>query len=148
MKIVLLEDVKNLGKKDETVTVSDGYARNYLIPKKLGAEATQKNLKAIAQKKKGEERMAAGELKKAQELSEELLGKQAIISMRSGEGEKFFGSVGSKEVAQAYKEQFDVEIDKKKIQLAEPIRSYGVHQIAVKLHPQVTGTLNVLVKEV
>jgi len=148
MKIILLEDVKSLGKKDETVNVSDGYARNYLIPKKLGAEATQKNLKAIAQKKKGEEKMAAGELQKAKELSEELLGKQAIISMRSGEGEKFFGSVGSKEVAQAYKEQFDVEIDKKKIQLAEPIRAYGVHQIAVKLHPQVTGALTVLVKEV
>jgi large subunit ribosomal protein L9 len=147
MKIILLQDVKALGKKGEIKEVSDGHARNYLLPKKLGAEATAKNLNDLKQQQAAEEKRLKDQLKAAEALAEELAEKQVSLSMKTGEGGKPFGSISSKEIAEAYKEQCNLDIDKKKLQLAEPIKSFGVHQIPLKLHPQVMGTLTVIVKE-
>ena len=147
MKVILLQDVKSLGKKDEIVTVNDGYARNYIIPKKLGIEANAKNLNDLNFKKAGEEKNAQAILNNAKALAESLKEKQVNISMKAGESGRLFGSVSTKEIGQAYKDQLNIEIDKKKIQLAEPIRNFGEYQVPIKLHQQVTATLNVVVKE-
>jgi large subunit ribosomal protein L9 len=147
MKVILLQDIKALGKKGEIREVSDGHARNFLLPKNMAVEASPKNLNDLKLKKAGEEKAAAQQLAAAEDLASELLAKQVNISMRAGEGGKLFGSISSKEIATAYKEQHNMEIDKKKIHLPEPIKSFGVHQVSVKLHPQVTGTLTVIVKE-
>ncbi|MCL2051181.1 MAG: 50S ribosomal protein L9 [Lachnospiraceae bacterium] len=147
MKIILLQDVKSLGKKDEICDINDGYARNYIIPKKLGIEATPKNLNDLKYKKAGEEKNAKIILDKAKTLADDLSEKNISIIMKAGESGRFFGSVSTKEIGQAYKDQLNIEIDKKKIQLAEPIKNFGTHKIAIKLHPQVTGTLTVIIKE-
>jgi len=146
VKVILLQDVKSLGKKDEICEVNDGYARNYIIPKKLGIEATPKNLNDLKFKKAGIEKNAKELLESAKAVAETLLEKKVNISMKAGESGRLFGSISSKEIGQAYKDQCNIEIDKKKIQLAEPIRSFGIHQIPIKLHPQVTGTLTVIVE--
>ncbi len=147
MKVILLEDVKTLGKKGEIVTVNDGYARNFILPKKLGLEATGKNLNDLKLQKAHEEKRAKELLEAAQESARSLEGKAVVIKMKAGEGGKLFGSVSSKEIAAAYKEQHGLEIDKKKIQLSDPIRAFGSFEVPVKLHPQVTGTLKVNVQE-
>jgi len=147
MKVILLQDVKSLGKKDEIVNVNDGYARNYIFPKKLGIEASTKNLNDLKHKKAGEEKTAKEILANAKELANSLTEKKVSIKMKAGESGRLFGSVGTKEIGQAYKEQHNIDIDKKKIQLAEPIRSFGEIQVPIKLHPQVTGTLTVVVQE-
>ena len=147
MKVILLEDVKTLGKKGEIVTVNDGYARNFIPPKKLGLEATGKNLNDLKLQKAHEEKRAKELLEAAQESARSLEGKAVVIKMKAGEGGKLFGSVSSKEIAAAYKEQHGLEIDKKKIQLSDPIRAFGSFEVPVKLHPQVTGTLKVNVQE-
>ena len=143
MKVILLEDVKTLGKKGEIVTVNDGYARNFILPKKLGLEATGKNLNDLKLQRAHEEKRAKELLEAAQESARSLEGKAVVIKMKAGEGGKLFGSVSSKEIAAAYKEQHGLEIDKKKIQLSDPIRAFGSFEVPVKLHPQVTGTLKV-----
>ena len=147
MKVILLQDVKSLGKKDEIVDVNDGYARNYIIPKKLGIEASTKNLNELKHKKAGEEKNAQAQLASAKELATTLSEKKVSISMKAGEGGRLFGSVSTKEIGQAFKDQCNIEIDKKKIILPESIRSFGEYQVQIKLHPQVTATLNVIVKE-
>lgn len=147
MKIILLEDVKTLGKKGDIIEANDGYARNFLLPKKLGLEATTKNLNDLKLKKSNEERLAKEHLDEAKKFAEELGTKEIIVAIKAGEGGKTFGSVSSKEIAQAFKEQCGVEIDKKKIQLSESIKSFGVYDIKIKLHPQVTGSLKVKVQE-
>ena len=147
MKVILLEDVKTLGKKGEIVTVNDGYARNFILPKKLGLEATGKNLNDLKLQRAHEEKRAKELLEAAQESARSLEGKAVVIKMKAGEGGKLFGSVSSKEIAVAYKEQHGLEIDKKKIQLSDPIRAFGSFEVPVKLHPQVTGTLKVNVQE-
>ncbi len=147
MQVILLEDVKSLGKKGEIVKVSDGYARNYVLPKKLGLEATDRNLNELKLKKKHEEKLAAQRLAEAQALAAALEGKKISVKMRAGEGGRVFGSITGKEIAAAAKDQFDLDLDKKKIQLADPIKSFGMHEVPIKLHPQVTGRLYVLVQE-
>jgi len=147
MKIILLEDVKSLGKKGDIVDVNEGYARNCLIKKNLGVEATSANMNDLKLKKNNEAKIAQEQLDAAKEFAKELESKEVIVSIKAGEGGKTFGSVTGKEIAQAFKEQCKVDIDKKKIQLAEPIRSFGVFDVKVKLHPQVTGSLKVKVKE-
>ena len=147
MKVILTEDVKKLGKKGEIVDVSDGYARNYVIPKKLGVEANNKNMNDLKLKKANEEKMAKEQLEAAQAFAKELETKEVTVSIKSGEGWKTFGSVSSKEIAEAAKAQCGMEIDKKKIQMPEAIKSLGVYEIAVKLHPKVTGKLKVKVEE-
>ncbi len=147
MKIILLQDVKKLGKKGEIIEASDGYARNYILPQKLGVEANNKNLNDLKLQKKNEEKIARQLLEEAEAMAEEIGKKPVVVSMKAGEGGKVFGSVSSKEIAAAMKAQNGQDIDKKKIQLNEPIRSFGTHEVGVKLHPQVTATLRVKVEE-
>ena len=147
MKVILLEDVKALGKKGQVVEVSDGYGKNFILKKKLGVEATNANMNDLKLQKAQEEKKARKLLEAAQNLAKELEEKSVVIPMKAGEGGRAFGSVSSKEIAAAYKEQCGMEIDKKKIQLPEAIKTFGTHEVAVKLHPQVTGKLYVKVRE-
>ena len=147
MKVILLEDVKSLGKKGEIVDVSDGYARNMLLPKKLGVEANAKNINDLKLQKANEDKVAKEILEQARALAADIAEKSITVSIKVGEGGKTFGSVSSKEIAEAVKEQMHLEIDKKKIQLKEQIKTLGTHIVSVKLHPEVTAELNVSVKE-
>ncbi len=147
MKIILLQDVKTLGKKGDIIEANDGYARNYILPKKLGIEANAKNMNDLKLQKANQEKVAKEILENAKEFAKDLDTKEVVLTMKSGEGGKVFGSVSSKEIAQAFKDQCGVEIDKKKIVLSDPIKVFGLHDVKVKLHPQVTGTLHVKVKE-
>ena len=147
MKVILLEDVKSLGNKGEGVKVNDGYARNFVLPKKLGVEATGKNMNDLKLQKANEEKVAKEHLEAAQAFAKEMEKDHVVVSIKAGEGGRTFGAVSSKEIATAYKEQCGKEIDKKKIILPEPIKSFGVYEVAVKLHPKVTGTLKVKVQE-
>ena len=147
MKVILLEDVKSLGKKGQIVNVNDGYARNFILPKKLGLEATGKNLNDLKLQQANEEKKARELLAAAQDFASELETKSVVIRMKAGEGGKLFGSVSSKEIATAFREQCGVEIDKKKIQMDDSLKAFGVYDVPVRLHPQVTGTLKVKVEE-
>lgn len=147
MKIILLQDEKKLGKKGDIIEASEGYARNYLLPKKIGIEATPQNLNDLKLHKNKEEKIAKEQLEAAKDLAARLAEKQVVLKMKAGEGGRVFGSVSSKEIAQAYKEQNGIEVDKKKIQLPESIKSFGSYEVAIKLHPQVTGKLIVKVVE-
>lgn len=147
MKVILLQDVKALGKKGEVVNVNDGYARNFILPKKLGIEANGKNLNDLKLQKNNEAKVAQEHLDAAKKLAEELKAGKVVLTMKVGEGGRTFGSVSSKEIAEAVKEQMHLEIDKKKIQLKEQIKTLGTHIVSVKLHPEVTAELNVSVKE-
>lgn len=147
MKVILLEDVKSLGKKGQIVDVSDGYARNFILAKKLGLEATSKNLNDLKLKKAHEDKLAAQRLQEAKDFAAKLEGLQVTLKIKAGEGGKLFGSISSKEIAEAAKEQLDLEIDKKKLVLPNPIKAIGTTDVPVKLHPQVTGELKVIVQE-
>ena len=147
MKVILLEDVKSLGKKGQIVNVSDGYARNMILPKKLGVEATSKNLNDLKLRKANEEKVAQENLDAAKAFAEELSTKEVILTLKVGEGGRTFGSVSSKEISEAAKKQLNLDIDKKKLQLQNPIRNLGVTNVPVRLHPKVTGSLKVWVKE-
>lgn len=147
MEVILLQDVKSLGKKGEVVKVNDGYARNYILPKKLGIEANSKNMNDLKLQKANEAKIAAENLAAAKALAEELKDKEVTLTLKTGEGGKTFGSISSKEIAEAAKEQLGYDIDKKKIQLKESIKSLGVHNAAIKLHAKVTAELKVKVTE-
>lgn len=147
MKVILLEDVKSLGKKGEIVNVSDGYARNFVLPKKLGVEANSANMNDLKLQKANADKVAKEQLEAAQELAKVLETKEVVVKMKSGEGGRTFGSISSKEIAIAAKEQCALELDKKKIQLPEAIKSLGVYEVNVKLHAKVTGKLRVKVVE-
>lgn len=147
MEVILLQDVKSLGKKGEVVKVNDGYARNFILPKKLGIEANNKNMNDLKLQKANEEKIAAENLAAAKALAEELKDKEITLSLKLGEGGKTFGSISSKEIGEAAKEQLGYDIDKKKIQLKESIKSLGVHNVAIKLHAKVTAELKVKVTE-
>ena len=147
MKVILLQDVKALGKKGEVVNVNDGYARNFILPKKLGVEANGKNLNDLKLQKNNEAKVAQEHLDAAKKLAEELKAGKVVLTMKVGEGGRTFGSVSSKEIAEAVKEQMHLDIDKKKIQLKEQIKTLGTHIVSIKLHPEVTAELNVSVKE-
>jgi large subunit ribosomal protein L9 len=147
MKVILTADVKSLGKKGQIVEVSDGYARNMLLPKKLGLEANAKNINDLKLQKANETKVAAEVLEQARELAKEISEKSITLSIKVGEGGKTFGSVSSKEIAEAAKQQINLELDKKKIQLPNPIKSLGVTMVPIKLHPKVVAELKVHVKE-
>lgn len=147
MKVILLEDVKALGKKGQVVDVSDGYGKNFILKKKLGVEANGANMNDLKLQKAQNEKLAKEQLKAAKALAARLEEMSVTLSIKAGEGGRAFGSVSSKEIAAAYKEQNDVEIDKKKIQLPEALKTFGTHEVPVKLHPQVTGILRVKVVE-
>ncbi len=147
MKIILLKDVKSLGKKGDLVEVSTGYARNYILPKKLGVEATGKNINDLKLQKAHQDKMAAEQLEAARELKEELEKKELALSIKVGDNGKAFGAISSKELAQAVKDQLGLTVDKKKIVIDEPIKTLGSHEVKMKLHPKVTAALKVKVTE-
>lgn len=147
MQVVLLEDVKSLGKKGQVVNVNDGYARNFILKKNLGVEATAKNLNDLKLQKANAEKIAAEQLAAAKELASRLEGLSVTLTMKAGEGGKAFGSVSGKEIAAAAKEQLGLDIDKKKMVLPEAIKTFGNHDVPVKLHKDVTGILTVKVTE-
>ncbi|MDE7447008.1 MAG: 50S ribosomal protein L9 [Lachnospiraceae bacterium] len=147
MKVILLEDVKSLGKKGDIVNVNDGYARNFVLPQKLGIEANNKNMNDLKLKKANDEKLAKEQLEAAQAFAKEMEEEEVVLSIKAGEGGRTFGSISTKEIAQGYKEQCGKEIDKKKIVLPEAIKSFGVFEVGVKLHPSVTGRLKVKVTQ-
>ncbi len=147
MKVILLQDEKKLGKKGELIEVSEGYARNYILPKKIGVEANAKNMNDLKLQKANNAKVAQEQLDAAKELAEKLEAKQVVVKIKAGQGGKTFGSVSSKEIAAAMKEQHSLDIDKKKIQLPEALKDFGVYEVSVKLHPQVTGKISVKVVE-
>lgn len=147
MKVILLADVKPHGKKGDIVEVSDGYARNVLFKKKQGVEATPANINNLKLQNQHADKVAAENLAAAEALAEEMKEWLVETSIKSGEGGRTFGSVSSKEIATAVKNQYGKEIDKKKIQIDGAINSLGVHEVKVKLHQKVTATLRVHVSE-
>jgi len=147
MEIILLEDVKSLGKKGEIVKINEGYARNFVIPKKLGLEATAKNLNDLKLTKVKESRLAQEELDVAKELALKVAQKPVKLSIKTGEGGKPFGSISTKEIAIAVKTQLGLEIDKKKMHLEDVIKTLGTHSVSIKLHKDVTAQLTVVVTE-
>lgn len=147
MEIVLLEDVKTLGKKGQVVKVNEGYARNFILHKKLGVEATSKNLNDLKLKKANEEKIAAQQLAAARELGDKLEKASVTLAIKAGDNGKAFGSVSSKEIAKAIEDQLSLDIDKKKLVLPEPLKTFGTHEVPVKLHKDVTAKLAVKVVE-
>lgn len=147
MEVVLLEDVKALGKKGQIVKVNDGYARNFILKKNLGVEATAKNLNDLKLQKANAEKIAAEQLAAAKALAEQMENMSVTLTMKAGEGGKAFGSVSTKEIAQAAKDQLNLDIDKKKLVLSDGIKTFGTHEVPVKLHKDVTGKLTVKVVE-
>lgn len=147
MKVILLQDVKSLGKKGEIVEVSEGYARNMLLKKGIGKEATGQNMNDLKLQKANAEKVARETLEAAQALGKEMEGKTVKVSVKAGEGGRVFGSVSSKEIAEEMKKQLGYEVDKKKIVLESPIRALGVTNVAIKLHAKVTTEIKVHVVE-
>lgn len=147
MKVILLEDVKSLGKKGELVNVNDGYARNFILKKNLGVEATPKALNDLKLQKQNDEKIAAENLENAKKLAEEITDKSVTLSLKSGSDGRAFGSISTKEISVAAKEQLGYNLDKKKMHLAEPIKNIGTFMVPIKLHPKVTAELKVVVKE-
>lgn len=146
MKVILLEDVKTLGKKGEIVNVNDGYARNFILPKKLGLEATSKNLNDLKLQKQNEVKVAQEKLEAAQAIAKDLEDKSIVVKIQAGVEGKVFGSISSKEIALEAKKQLGMDIDKKKIVIPDAIKSLGVYNVNIKLHKDVTGTLAVKVE--
>lgn len=147
MKIILLKDDKNLGKKGDVVEASDGYARNYILPKKIGIEANAKNMNDLKLQKAKEAKIAAEQLQAAKDLAAVLEDKTVEVKIKTGEGGRVFGSISSKEIVAACEEQHGITLDKKKIVLPEALKSLGAYKINVKLHPQVTAKLKVHISE-
>ncbi|MGN0317220.1 MAG: 50S ribosomal protein L9 [Lachnospira sp.] len=147
MQVILLEDVKTLGKKGQIVDINDGYARNFVLPKKLGIEATAKNLNDLKLQKKREEKEAAEELAKAKELAVKVEEKPVVVKMKIGEGGRTFGAISTKEISVAAKDQLGLDIDKKKMKLDDAIKALGTYEVAVKLHREVTAKLVVKVEQ-
>lgn len=147
MKVILLADVKSLGKKGEIVNVSDGYARNMLFPKKLGIEANAKNLNDLKLQNQNKEKVAKETLEAAQKFAKELENMSVTVLIKVGDNGRVFGSISAKEIAEAAKKQLGIEIDKKKLIMESPIKSLGVTMVPLRLHPKVIGELKVQVKE-
>ncbi len=147
MKIILLQDEKKLGKKGDVIEVSEGYARNYVLPKKIGVEATSKNMNDLKLQKANADKVAKEQLEAAQALAKVLEEKVVEVKMKAGEGGRAFGSISSKEISVACKEQHGIEIDKKKINLPEALKNFGMYEVSVKLHTQVSAKLKVHVSE-
>ena len=147
MEVILLQDVKSLGKKGEIVKVNDGYARNFIFPKKLGVEKTDKALHELKLQKAAEEKRQQEILEEAQALAKDIEAGSITLKIKAGEGGRTFGSVSTKEIAVALKEQLKLEIDKKKLQLADPIRNFGTYHVPVRLHPKVTAEITVKVEQ-
>ena len=147
MKVILQQDVKGQGKKGQLIEASDGYARNYLLPRKLAVAATAENVNAMKQQEKAKQAQMAAEKAAAQELAERLKGCQVRVIAKAGAGGRLFGSVTSKEISDALKAQCGIEIAKTKLVLPDPIKAFGGYQVKCRLGYEITGTVNVLVTE-
>lgn len=146
MKVILLSDVKSVGKKGELINASDGYARNFLFPRKLAIEATKSNLHVFNNKKEAERKKKTEEVEAAQKVADELKGKEVKMSVKAGENGRLFGSITGKDIAQALNEQHKVSIDKKKI-VTDTIRQTGVYNVEVKIYPEISTKVKVVVSE-
>ncbi|MEY8321015.1 50S ribosomal protein L9 [Lachnospiraceae bacterium 46-61] len=147
MKVILLEDVKSVGKKGELVNASDGYAKNFLFPKKLAVEATKSNLNDFELKQKAEAKRKKEELEQAQNMAKELENKMVTVKVKTGENGKLFGSVTNKEVAEEIVKQTGMEIDKKKVSIGDPIKMVGERTAVIKLHPKVSAEITIKIVE-
>ncbi|UOQ83779.1 50S ribosomal protein L9 [Gracilibacillus salinarum] len=147
MKVILTEDVKGKGKKGEVKNVSDGYARNYLLKNNLAVEANQGNMKALDAQKKKEKQLEQEEVDEAKQLKEKLASIEVKLTAKSGDGGRLFGSITSKQIAEQLKKDYSIKMDKRKIELDQPIRALGYTNVPVKIHPEVTGTIRVHVEE-
>ena len=146
MKLILQQDVKKLGKKGDIVDVSEGYARNFLLPQKLALPASNTNLNVANQQKASEERKKERMLDEARVLAAQLAKVGVTISVKQGEGGKLFGSVTAKDIAEAMQAQYDIEMDKRKIELKDAIKTPGEFPVTIKLHPEVSAQIQVTVK--
>ncbi|NLJ57558.1 MAG: 50S ribosomal protein L9 [Tissierellia bacterium] len=147
MKVILLKDVKNVGKKGDVINAKDGYARNFLFPKNLAIEATEANLRKLELERKLKEEKEKEILEEAKVLEKKLLEKTVVIKSKSGENGKLFGTITTKEIADQLEEESGISIDKKKFELAEPIKSLGEYYVNIKLHSEVSAKLKVVVTE-
>lgn len=147
MKVIFLQDVKGKGKKGEVKNVAEGYARNFLIPRGLAVIADESNMKQLKQQQKMESKRKEQEKEQAEQLAAKLEKITVNIPAKAGEGGRLFGSVTSKQVAEELQKQHRIKIDRRKLELPEPIRNLGVTQIPLKLHPEVTATVKVQVTE-
>lgn len=144
MKVILLQDVKKIGKKGDVINTSDGYARNYLFPRKLAEEATDSNLHILNNKKENERKQKLAELEAAQKLAKELKGKELKLTVKTGENNKLFGAITSKDVAELIKTQYKVEVEKKKI-VMDTKKLAGTYEIEVKLYPEVSTKMKLMI---
>ena len=144
MKVILLQDVKQIGKKGDVIEASDGYARNFLFPRKLAQEANDSNMHILNNKKENERKLKLAQLEAAQKLAGELKGKEITIKAKAGESGKLFGAITSKDVAELIKEQYKIEVDKKKI-VMDTIKLAGGYEIEVKLYPEVSTKMKVII---
>ena len=144
MKIILLADIKNVGKKGQVVNAADGYARNFLFPRKLAQEATEDNLHIINQKKDNERKKKLAEVEEAQALAEKLKGKEIKLTAKSGDTGRLFGAITNKDMAEAIKKQYDIDIDKKKI-VMDTIKQVGVFEVEVKLYAEVSTKMKAVI---
>ena len=147
MKVLLLEDVKGQGKKGELVKVSDGYAKNYLIPRNLAKEATDAVMRELKAKEESRQHKIEVERAEAKALADKVASLAVVIRQQSGAGGKFYGSVTAKEISEELKKQFNIELDKRKIIVAEPIKTFGKYELDVKYYQDITGKLNLIVTE-
>ncbi len=147
MKVILMKDLEKIGQKGEIVEVKDGYARNFLLPKEYAVEATNKNLNRLKNKLAAIQKQNEEELQAAQEIANKIESIQVDVKLKVGEGGKTFGSISTKEIADVLKLEFKLDVDRKKLQLENPIKSIGTHAVNVKLHPEVTAELKVVVSE-
>lgn len=147
MKVILKQDVKGLGKKDDLVNVNDGYARNFLLPRNLALEATKSNINVMNTKKEAEKTKKERELAQAKVLAKKLGELTIIIKTKAGENGKLFGSITSMDIADKLKSDFNLEIDKKKINLQEPLKTLGSSEVEVKVYPEVSARLTVKIEQ-
>lgn len=147
MKVILKQDVKSLGKKESMVEVSDGYARNFLFPKGLAVEASASNVNVMNTKKEAEKSKKAKELANAKALAEKLKGITVVIKTKAGEHGKLFGSITSKDIADKLKSVHGIEIDKKKINMPDAVKSLGTFEVEIKVYPEVSAKLNVKIEQ-
>lgn len=147
MKVILLKDVKNIGKAGEVKDVAAGYAQNFLFKKGFAEEATSGNLQKLEEQKEAKKQEAREELEEAKELKEKLENIEVTIKMKSGEDGRLFGSVSTKQVVEAYKKEHDIKLDRRKLDMPEPLKSLGYHKVDIKLHHEVTAVLKIHVVE-
>ena len=148
MKVILLQDVREMGKKDDIVNVSDGYARNFLFPRKLAAEATESAVKVVERKRAAERRHEAEARAAAEQTAAKLKNKVVILKAKCGEKGRLYGSVTAQEVADAIRDGYEVEMDKRKVEIKEPVRQLGDYEVILHIYPNVNTRMILRVKSV